>query len=145
VSLEWLFGKKPAKKSSGQVSLEYLILLAAFFGVLGLALPVMSESTQGFLGASDSLLAKRIADEAQEQINLMKFLGNGSARVLEFFPAKKITLYSQGNELIVQANEKQFSVDCFSPQLIPTQEFSSKFFIKIEKKENNVQVFVEGG
>jgi hypothetical protein len=75
----------------------------------------------------------------------MNFLSDGSVKVLTFFPVKAITLYSRGNELIVQANEKQFSVNCFSPQLILKQEFNSKFFIKIEKKENNVQVFAESG
>ncbi|MFA5125544.1 MAG: hypothetical protein WC462_00895 [archaeon] len=125
-----------------QSSLEYLLLLAAFFAVLGLVLPVISNTTQSFLSAEDDLLAKHIYEEVQEQVNLMSFLGNGSVKQLEFVPAKFITLYSSGNDLFIESENKKFSVVFPSPPLIPKQEFSGKFLIRILKNKNDVQVFV---
>jgi len=128
--------------SKAQSSLEYLLLLASFFAVLGLVLPVISATTQSFLGAEDDLLAKHISQEVQEQVNLMAFLGNGSVKQLEFIPAKFIRLYSSGNELFIESENKKFNVTFSTPQLILKQEFSGKFLIKILKNQNTVQVFV---
>jgi len=125
-----------------QSSLEYLLLLAAFFAVLGLVLPVISGTTQSFLSAEDDLLAKHIYEELQEQVNLMSFLGNGSLKQLEFVPAKFIRLYSLGNDLFIESENKKYSVAFPVPPLIPKQEFSGKFLIKILKNQNSVQVFV---
>jgi hypothetical protein len=129
-------------KPMAQSSLEYLLLLASFFAMLGLVLPVISSTTQGFLSAEDDLLAKHIFEEVQEQVNLMVFLGNGSEKQLEFIPAKFITFSSSGNELIIESENKKFEVIFPNPQLIPKEEFSKKFFINIYKNEDIVQVKV---
>ncbi|MFA6269278.1 MAG: hypothetical protein WCW13_04270 [archaeon] len=126
----------------GQSSLEYLIILAAFFGVLALVLPVITESTQGFLSASDDMLAKRIAEETTNQISLMSFLGEGSEKTLAYSPIKQITVYSQNNDFFVETQNKKYSVTFSSPQLVLKQDFNSKFNLTFKKIGENVQVFV---
>ena len=131
-------------RSRAQSSIEYLLLLAAFFGVLGVMLPVMSQTTQGFLFAGDELLAKRISSDLTEQVSLMKFLGEGSTKQFEYFPSKSIIVSSRGNALLFSAGEKEFSVDLGGIQVFPKQEFSGKFFLTIQKKSSGVQVTIFG-
>ena len=123
-----------------QVSLEYLILLAAFFSFFGLMLPVIIGVTQNIVFSSDDLLAKRISEEIQEQVGLFEYLGDGSEKVFEYVPASKIILYSSGSEIVIDSTRKQFKVICSSPQSIQKQEFSNKFFLKIQKEQNSVRV-----
>ena len=119
--------------SRAQVSLEYLIILAAFFAVLAVTLPAAASATNQFFGASDAMLAKSISQQVQEQENLFHFLGDGSAVTLEFVPAKLVSIYSEGNELVIIGGEKEFRSTLKSPQLIPRQDFSSKFFVALKK------------
>jgi len=127
-------------RSRAQSSIEYLLLLAAFFGVLGVMLPVMSQTSQAFLLAGDELLAKRISSDLTEQISLMKFLGDGSTKQIEYFASKSISISSKGNQILLSAGEKEFVVETKSIQILPKQEFSGKFFLTIQKIGNSVQV-----
>ncbi|MFA6064724.1 MAG: hypothetical protein WCW44_03220 [archaeon] len=127
-------------RSRAQSSIEYLLLLAAFFGVLGVMLPVMSQTTQGFLSAGDELLAKRISSDLTEQVSLMKFLGEGSTKQFEYFPSKSITVSSRGNEVLFSAGENEFPVDLGEIQVFPKQELTGKFFLIIQKKLGRVQI-----
>lgn len=127
-------------RSCGQASLEYLLLLAAFFAAFAVLLPVVQDSAQNFLFASDTSLAKRISEEASEQISLMEFLSDGSVKEMDYFPAKSISLYSRGSTLVVESNGKTFEVDCDSPQLMERTEFTKKFGLVFEKKDGKVTV-----
>jgi hypothetical protein len=129
-------------RSCAQSSIEYLLLLAAFFGVLGVMLPVMSSTTQSFIEASDNLLAKKLSQDLAEQISLMSFLGNGSVKQIDCFSSKGIFISSQGNNVIFSVGEKEYLVNTGSVQVIPKQEFNGKFSLKIQKIKNSVQVLV---
>ena len=126
-----------------QSSLEYLLLLAAFFACLGLALPIMFQTTQDFLSTEDDLLAKRISNTLTEQVNLMQFLGDSSQKSFEFIPLKSISIYSKSSELIIETKNKSFSVDFHSPQLILKQEFANKFIINLKKVGGNIIATLE--
>lgn len=138
-----MFSQKPRPFSArAQSSLEYLLILAAFFGVLGVMLPIIFQTTNAFLSAGDDLLAKRIFDEATEQISLMNFLGDGSSKTFEYSPVQSISIYSQGNEVVIKSKNREYKVDCSSPQLILKQDLNKPFSINFEKNGNNVLVFV---
>jgi len=127
-----------------QFSLEYLLLLAAFFAIFAVFVPVAANISNGFLGASDDFLAKRIAQDLNEQISLFASLGEGSKKYFEYSPASKIIIYSQGNELIISSERKQFSAIFSSPQVIPKQGFKSKIILNLIKDVKGVQIFVSG-
>jgi hypothetical protein len=118
-------------------------LLAAFFACLGLALPIMFQTTQDFLSTEDDLLAKRISNTLTEQVNLMQFLGDSSQKSFEFVPLKSISIYSKSSELIIETKNKSFSVDFHSPQLILKQEFANKFIINLKKVGGNIIATLE--
>jgi len=127
-----------------QSSLEYLLLLAAFFAVFAAFVPVAANISNGFLGASDDFLAKRIAQDLNEQISLFNSLGEGSKKSFEYSPASKIIIFSQGNDLVVGSERKQFSASFLLPQVIPKQEFKSKIILNLVKDAKGVQLFVSG-
>jgi hypothetical protein len=125
-----------------QVSLEYLLLFAAFFAALAVLLPIMNQTSMQFLSASDSLLAKRIASEVSEQISLMSFLSDGSKKVFEYYPIESISVYSQGNNIFFASKEKAYSVQTNSTQFIQKVDFNSKFFVLVQKDKNKVIIEV---
>jgi hypothetical protein len=129
------------KSECGQSSLEYLLLLAAFFSFFGLMLPVIINITQNLVSSSDDLLAKHISEEVQEQVGLFEFLGAGSEKSLEYSPASNISISSIGAEIFIDSARKQFKVTCSSAQNIPKQDFNQRFFIKIQKEVDNIKVF----
>ncbi|VVB76523.1 Uncharacterised protein [uncultured archaeon] len=127
-----------------QSSLEYLLLLAAFFAVFAAFIPIVANISSGFLGASDDFLAKRIAQDLNEQISLFASLGEGTKKSLEYSPASKIIIQSRGNELVVGSDRKQFSAVFSLSQVIPKQEFKSKIILNLIKDAKGVQIFVSG-
>ncbi len=127
-----------------QSSLEYLLLLAAFFAVLATFVPVIANISTGFLGASDDFLAKRIAQDLNEQISLFNSLGEGTKKSFEYSPVSKIIIYSQGNDLVIGSERKQFVTNFPLPQIIPKQEFKSKILLNLFKDVKGVQIFVSG-
>lgn len=125
-----------------QSSLEYLIILASFFCVLGIILPIIFQTTNGFLLAGDDFLAKRIASNLSEEINLITFLGNGSMRTFEYVPINGITLYSSGNFIIIETKNRQHKINVFSAQVLLKQEYTSKFWVDVSKIEGKIRIGV---
>lgn len=129
--------------SIGQVSLEYLLLLAAFFSVLGIIFPVITSSSQAFLESSDVLLAKKMAAEISEKASLLAFLADGSQFSLEYSPAKEVVVYSQGSQIVAEASGKSFFAQTNSQQFLVRESFTRNFKIILRKAQNNVQVIAE--
>ena len=130
--------------TKAQVSVEYMLLLAAFFGILAITLPVTMQTAQDFLSSSDNLLAKRISEELKEEINLQTFLGNGSSKIMEYSPAKTLTIYSQGSQVVIEGKGKTYLVETSFPQLIIRQELSTKFIVQVKKENGKIIVSVSG-
>lgn len=127
----------------GQSSLEYLLILTAFFSILGVTLPVAFNTMESFLGASDDLLAKSIANELTENISLMSFLGEGSEKTFEYFPVKSISFSSSGTKLNITTNSKSFEVETNLVQVIPKTSFEKKFLITLSKTNKGIIVSFE--
>lgn len=128
--------------SKGQVSLEYLLIVTAFFSILLIILPVAFNTMNSFLFANDDLLAKSIVNELKENISLMNFLGDGTVRVFDYSPSKGMTIYSMGSKVIILTELNSFEVETSSTQLIQKIFFDSKFFITLKKSNGLVEVSV---
>jgi len=133
------FGKSSSKKVQAQVSLEYLLILAGFFSALAIALPAISYTTEQFVLANDTLLAKDISEKLNEQINLFEFLADGSQKTFEFIPAKLISISLQNKELIISSNQKSFTIKLNSTQTF-AHEFDSKFAVIIKKINAGIEI-----
>jgi uncharacterized protein (UPF0333 family) len=126
-----------------QVSLEYLILVAAFFSALLIILPTINNISNDFFVVNDSLLIKQVSDKISEQDNLFSFLADGSRKEFVFIPSKKILLKTFENELIISTEKKSITTKLNSKQNNLEKEFNSKFKIILEKENNKTKVFFE--
>lgn len=124
----------------GQSSLEYLILVTVFFSILGIVLPVASNTVDSFLAASDDLLAKQIFEDLSESISLMNFLGEGSEKTFEYHPIKNISFSSSATKVIISTDSKSFEVETNSIQVIPKTTFEKSFFVTIKKNAKGAVV-----
>jgi hypothetical protein len=121
------------KRACAQVSLEYLILLAAFFSALAIIIPSISFASEQILFAQDTLLAKEITQVVREQVSLFSFLADGSEKTFEFFPAKKIIVSCSQNSLSVSSPQKEFVVDAQCSEFFFSSEFTKKFSLSVKK------------
>ncbi|MBT4597194.1 MAG: hypothetical protein HOC95_04425 [Candidatus Diapherotrites archaeon] len=127
-------------KCKGQVSIEYLLLLAAFFSALIIILPQVSFAVDQFFATSDTLLAKQIANTLEEEVRLFDFLGNDSKKEFSFSPAKEITLTTQNAKCIVATTQKQFSLTLPNAQPNKTTAFTKRFNVKIQKQNDLITI-----
>ena len=100
---------------SAQLSLEYLLLLAAVLGLFAVLLPLLNNVYSTSLFALDSLNAKRFCLSLQEAIEEMSFQADGSVNSIEARPLSQWNLSSSGKQLLVAVQgpnlvEKKFSV-----------------------------------
>ncbi len=131
------FGKR------AQVSLEYLILVAAFFSALLIIIPSITFVVNDFLLINDSLLLKQISEKVLEQDSLFSFLSDGSRKEFEFVPAQEITLKTINNNFILSNPKKSIIVELFATQNNVEKKFDSKFRLIIEKSNNQTKIFFE--
>ena len=140
-----MFYSKPnfSLNQKGQSSLEYLLIVTAFFSILGIILPVASSTVNSFISTTDDLLAKSISEELSENISLMSFLGEGSIKTFEYFPSKSISFSSTGTKLNILTESKNFEVETNYVQVIPKVLFEKNFLIILEKKDKGIIVSFE--
>ena len=122
-----------------QVSLEYLLILAAFFSALAIALPAINYSIDQFAQANDVLLAKDISEKLGEQLSLFDFLADGSRKTFEFVPTRKILISMQNKQLVIATEQKSFTLQTNSLQAF-SKEFNSKFEITLAKVNNKTEI-----
>lgn len=131
------------QNQKGQSSLEYLLLVTAFFSILGLIIPVASSTVDSFTNVSDDLLAKSIANELTENISLMSFLGEGSMKKFEYAPVKSISFSSAGTKLNISTPSKSFQVETNFVQIISKVSFEKSFSMIILKTSEGIKVSFE--
>lgn len=101
--------------SSGQLSLEYLLLLAAVLSIFALLLPLLNNVYELSLFGLDSVNAKSFAFALQEAIEELSFQADGAAI---YIPAKPLTqweLSCSGKQLLLRVQgpsqrQKSFEV-----------------------------------
>ncbi len=125
-----------SKNSRAQFSVEYLLVLLAFFGALAVIIPSISFASQQFFSANDTVIAKTIASTVEQDCSLFSFLGVGSKKELSFSVSEKVVLSSNGSLFSIKTSQKDFSFPCKSNSF--SFETEKSFLIKIEKKEEGV-------
>lgn len=128
-------------EKKAQISLEYLIIITAFFSSLLIIIPSINFIVNDFLFVNDSLLMKQISEKISEQDKLFLFLSDGSRKEFEFVPAKDITLKTINNEFILSNPKKTIIINLSSKQNFFEEKFNSKFVIIIEKQNNETKIF----
>jgi len=121
----------------GQVSLEYLLILSAFFSVFALILPIISFSVDQLFVAIDTVTAKQIIQTLKENDELFMFLSNNSYKKLEFIPSKEINILINQNKVFISCGEKKFELALNDSQVYLKKTFTEKFYLEL-KKENNL-------
>lgn len=130
------------KKNKGQSSIEYLLILTAFFASLGIILPIIESSTNSFLLISDTILAKNISEELNEQCNLFNYSGNGSSKEFIKLPSKMIKIKSDTKMITIlpsNDNGKEYVVYCKNNSVFE-KNFESKFSITISKENDSIMI-----
>jgi len=128
--------------SKGQVSIEYLLLFAAFFAVLGISLPVISYSVDAFFVSSDVILAKKVSSDLNESISLFSFLSNGSSKSLSYVSSKGIGFSQKGGVLAVSVGEKSFGVELNGAKIVGSGNYLGTFEIRISKNSNITELTI---
>lgn len=96
----------------GQISLEYLLVLAAFFAALVIFLPAVNYATEKVFESSSAILAKNISNKLSEECSLFSFLGDGSKKYFHFVNTNKLSFSSNGKTISVSSGEKEFAFEC---------------------------------
>ncbi len=120
-----------------QVSLEYLLILIAFFAALALMIPIISFSIDQLFISIDSINSKKIIEIIKENDNLFEFLSDGSLKKFEFIPSNKINVNIKNNKIMIFTSSKSFDLIVKNNQKEIVKEFTNKFYLEI-KKENGI-------
>lgn|GEM_PF-1035905 len=130
------------KKNKGQSSIEYLLVLTAFFASLGIILPIIENSTDSFFLISDTILSKNIAEELEEQCNLFNYSGNGSSKELIQSPSKLIKIKSDGKTITISPTNdfgEDYTFVCKNNSVFE-KSFETKFKIIILKENDSITI-----
>lgn len=124
----------------GQVSLEYLLILCAFFSAIALIIPIISFSTDQLNQAIDASTSKEIIQTLKENDELFLFLSNNSQKIFEFTPVKEINILINQKEVNIYSKEKVFKLNLNNPQDKFEKVFTNKFYLKILKENNKTKI-----
>ncbi len=104
------------RSSRGQLSLEYLILLAAVLAVFAMLLPLLGSIYSHGLFALDSINAKQFTASLQQHANEMQFQADGAIASFSVLPFTKWNIHSTAEQFFVtvpdpEGKPKEFAVD----------------------------------
>lgn len=88
-------------RKKAQLSLEYLLLLAAVLCIFALLLPLLNNVFQLCLFGLDSVNAKRFSEEMQGTVARMSFQADGSAATIEANSLLPWKIASSGEKLLI--------------------------------------------
>lgn len=119
-----------------QLSLEYLLLLAAVLCIFAMLLPLLNNVFQLCLFGLDSVNAKRFSNEMQATVSQMSFQADGAAAIVEANPLLpwKISSASEKLLILVQGKDGNKSFSVSFPNRLEMQdaliEGKKSFFLK---------------
>ncbi|MBI2598448.1 MAG: hypothetical protein HYW50_04600 [Candidatus Diapherotrites archaeon] len=109
-------------KISGQLSLEYLFLLAVLFGVFAIFLSAALQLFELGLFAVDVKNAKNFALDLEGAIDFLSVLSDGSQVKLVTSPQMEWKIFFQNQQLIIETKNDSFGQSKkigFVPSLLP--------------------------
>lgn len=131
--------------SIGQLSLEYLLLLAAVLAIFAMLLPLLNSVYATSLFGLDSLNARNFASSLQAAIEEMSFQADGSAILVEARPLSNWIVSLAGERLLVsvqgpEESKKQFEVLFPNKAGNYTLSLSSKTLFLLKKQSGKVRL-----
>lgn len=126
-------------KTHGQVSLELLLITAAFLSVLALMVPLFQTIFSGGLFGIEALKTKAFADSFQQKTRLLNVLGANSQLILRIEPSIQWRILIQENQLLVEIDGKVFERE-LSLVALPTEITISESTQLFLQKENGFLV-----
>jgi hypothetical protein len=133
-------------ESKGQLSLEYLLLLAAFFSVLLLFVPLISEIYHVGIFGLDARNAKTAAFSIQQTLNDFSLLADGSSKSFKLKPLLEWRISFKGQRMVFSVysaklnKEKTFSMSFSSKTVNSTKTISKETEMLLIKKSGTVLI-----
>ncbi len=117
------YSMKSKKSEKGQISLEFLILIAAFLSAMLLFVPIANKAYNLGIFGIESAKAKNFTKELKQKIEEMNFLGNNSRIEIAANPA---------TEWIVSIENKKIKIKIKNDFLEEEKTIEEEFKIEIE-------------
>jgi len=128
--------------SGGQLSLEYLLLLAAAFAVFALLLPLLNSVFEASVFGLDSVNANRFSNSLQNLVDEMGFQADGSISLIKANPMQTWNFYSVDNNLVIEVEgdnvQKKFEVAFPNKLFFKPVSFSEKKFFSLKKQHGKI-------
>ncbi len=133
--------------SRGQLSIEYLLLLAAFFSAILVFMPTIASLHANAVFASDMRNAQNFIDQLQNASEKMLVLGSGSQMEVDAQILTSWELGINGAKAILKveskniAKSKTLTAELAAPLNFAQKTFNSDF--KLVLKNNNGKITIE--
>ena len=130
----------------GQLSLEYLLLLAAVMAVFAFLVPALNHVYAVSVYGMDSTGARSFADAVESTVNEMRFLADGSVKQVKASPATQWSVYAQENVFFVEvvsarlSAKKVFSVEFPNKLALASNLISEASFFAVRKQNGKVLI-----
>jgi len=139
---------KSKKSEKGQISLEFLILMAAFLSAMLLFVPIANNAYNLGIFGIESAKAKNFAKELKQKIEEMEFLGNNSRIEITANPATKwiVSIENKKIEIKIENDfleEEKTIEEEFEIELEPAKiekSINSKTIFALEKADNRISL-----
>ena len=132
--------------SNGQVSLEFLLLLAGFFSVLAIIIPASINLFEVSIFALDARNASIFSEQLSSAIEELSILEDGSMKTLFLNPLLEWRIVSQNNKIVIEVidekigKQKSFIFESNENLSEFNENFSSKSRIIVEKVDGVISV-----
>ena len=128
---------------SGQLSLEYLLLLAAVLSIFALLLPLLNNVYELSLFGLDSVNAKRFVLSLQEAIDEMSFQADGAAIYIPARPLTQWELSCSGKQLLLRVQgpgqrQKSFEVGFPNNLAFGSASINSETVFRLKKVSGQI-------
>jgi len=133
-------------KGKGQLSLEYLILLAAALSAFALLLPLLNQTYETGLFALDCANAKSFANCLHQSSEELSMQADGSIKTLEASPVGEWVFSSMGKHLLLEVQGPSHSTKTFQipfPKQEPAVNFSISQKTRISLSNKGGKVLLE--
>ncbi|GEM_PF-2495012 len=123
-----------------QLSLEYLLLLAAFFSVLLLMLPLIQRAYALALFGFDARQAESFSRDFAQKARQLSILSENSVLSIEIQPLQEWQISASGKKLVVSFGSKQLGktktieTELFADFALFEKTASGKTVLVLEKK-----------
>lgn len=128
-----------------QLSLEYLLLLSAFFSVLLLLMPLIQQSYALALFGLDARQAVSFSKEFSETVAQLSVLADGSSLSIDAAPLGEWVVFARGKKLVVsiysESLEKTKTIDAtLVSNVFFEKTFSEKTTIVLKKENSGLAI-----